>query len=185
MRLQIEQQFARIGLNIQEPVLDLHTTLPTVELNPKLPRVRAESPAPVIHIDQSECFADEGRRNLLDFALYCSEQAKADFAVGLKQQVEQGDILGDIPNGIKYPQLVYNSLGQTGDFNVSAIPQHAPRIWFDLYPVQTQYTPGSVNLQVHRGAVENNSRLGYVEVYLAQKNYLKINCIDNQVDMVA
>jgi hypothetical protein len=185
LQLRIDQQYAKIGLNISKPVLNLETTLPVVELDIKKPQIRIESPRPVLHIDQTQCFADAGKRKPLDFARYCSDQAQNDLAAGIDRIVEEGNMLGQIENGNSIPQLAAESAGDNLDFNVTAIPKQRPDIRFDIYPVKIELSRGSVNLQLQRAKYESNLQRGQVSAYMLQQNYIKVNWQESQLNLNA
>jgi hypothetical protein len=184
LQLRIDQQYAKIGLDIQKPVLNLQTTLPAIELDIKEPELKVESKRPVIHIDQTQCFADAGKRKPADFAAYCAEMARNNVMVGIGRVVEEGNFLGEIENGGTIPQLAAASMDENIDYNVTAIPKQRPDIWFDLYPVNIEPDRGTVDLRLHRGKVDSNFQWGQVNAYLRQQNYININWEESRLNQV-
>lgn len=184
LQLRIDQQYAKIGLDIQKPVLNLQTTLPAVELDIKKPQLKMESKRPVLHIDQTKCFADAGRRKPLDYAWYSADLARADVAQDTNCIVGEGNLLGQIENGGSIEQLAAQSMDEEIDFNVTAIPKQRPDIWFDLYPVKIELDRGTVDLQLQRGHVNTNFQWGKINAYLRQQNYIKINWQESRLNQV-
>ena len=184
LQLRIDQQYAKIGLDIKEPFLNLKTTLPAVELAIKEPQLKMESKRPVIHIDQTKCFADAGRRKPLDFAWYCADLARSDVAAAVDRIVSDGNYLAGIENGNSIPELAAASMDESIDFNVTFIPKQRPDIWFDLYPVNIDLDRGTVDLQLHRGEFDSNLQRGQVNAYLRQKNYININWEESRLNQV-
>ncbi|MEA1962362.1 MAG: DUF6470 family protein [Bacillota bacterium] len=174
MELHINQQYAKIGLNIQKPSLELRTTQPQIELKTTRPELSIESPRPRMTIDQSQCFADVNRRGIVDFARYNAQQGASDAMAGIARRASEGDMLAKI-NGITVEQLCADSAYQGEiDYNIGTIPKQPPRIDWDIRPVTTDLKRGTVDLRLHRGTFENNFQRGKVETYLLQKNYLDI-----------
>lgn len=182
LQLRIDQQYAKIGLGIEKPVLNLHTTLPAVELDIKKPQLKIESPRPVLHIDQTQCWADADKRKPLDFAWYCSDLARNDLTAGIGRIVDEGNFLGEIEKGGSIPQLAADSMDDRVDFNVTAVPKQRPDIWFDLNPVRVELDRGTVGLRLQRARFESNLQRGQVNAYLRQQNYININWEENQFD---
>ena len=186
MQLQIRSQLALIGLEINKPFLHLRTTMPKVELQIKKPEIKIHSPRPVLHIDQTQCFADAGKRTPSDFAAYYAEMAWSDSMEGIARRAQEGDMLAQIHKGYTIEKLAAQNLGEIADFNVTAIPKQPPRVWFDTYPVQFEFDPGYVETRLQMGTVEGNLQWGKVNIYLRQKNYLEINWVENsKVDLIA
>ena len=182
LQLQINQQYAQIGLNIQKPMLDLRTTKPQIELDIKEPRVQIHSPRPEIYIDQSQCFADAGKRSPLEFSWYYSDIARSDAAAGIDRIVSEGDMLAAIENGTTIADVAAMAVEENVDFNVTAIPKQPPKIDWNIQPVQIELERGSVDLKLHRGHIENNFQPGKINVYLAQKNFIEINWVGENLN---
>lgn len=187
MRLQINQQYAQIGLNIKKADFVLKNTLPKIELKTIRSELSIESPRPELHIDQSQCFADTDSRSPLEFSRHYASLARNAALEGIGRISMEGDMLAQIEQGTTLADVVMMSQEQEWGFNVAAVPQQPPRTWVDTYPVKINFAPGNTDLQLHRGEVINQCRQGQVEGYLAQKNYIEINWNnnDNHVNMTA
>lgn len=184
LQIRIDQQYAKIGLDIQKPFLNLKTTLPAVELDIKEPRLKMESKRPVIHIDQTQCFADAGKRKPLDFAWYCADLARSEAAAGIDRIVSDGNYLSQIDIGSSVPELAAASMDESVDYNLTAIPKQRPDIWFDLYPVRFELDRGIVDLQLQRGQFDSELQQGKVSAYLRQQNYIKIDWEESRLNQV-
>lgn len=185
MQLRMESQMALIGINATQPFLELRNRLPKIELQIEEPLLEIHSPRPVLHIDQTQCFADHHKRNLADFAAYYADLAWSDSMEGIARRAIEGDLLAQIHKDFSIGDLFARHLGETADYNVTAIPKQPPRIWVDTYPVQFNLKRGSVDLDYHPGQVNGYFHKGKLDIYLRQQNYLKIYCVDNKVDKVA
>lgn len=186
MELRIDQQWARLGLDIKKPQIKLETSAPAVQIQTSRRELEIEAPMPVLHIDQSQCFADAGLRNNEYFKEYCSQLSYSDYAQGLDRVVSEGHALANIENGVTIAQVAFNRCNPSPDpFTVTAIPKQPPRTWFDTFPVSYRFTPSKVDVNLRRGQVENHFERGSVNVYLAQKNYLEINWIQGKYDIQA
>lgn len=182
MRLQITSQLAKIGMETTRPFLALRTVPPQMELQIEEPKLHIHSPRPVLHIDQRQCFADMDKRTPAVFAAYYASQGWSESLEGIGRLTVEGDLLGQIENNYSLADLAMQDLGETIDFNVTAIPQQPPRTWVDTYPVEFDFQPGQVKANVQPGRVENNFQWGKVNIYIRQQNYLKIDWLENQLD---
>ena len=185
MQLQMKSQMALIGMNSTQPLLELRSRLPKIELQIEEPRLEIRSPRPVLHIDQTQCFADHHKRNLADFAAYYANLAWSDSMEGIARRAIEGDLLAQIHKDFSIGDLFTRHLGETAEFNVTAIPKQPPRIWIDTFPVQYKLKRGKVNLDFQPGQVDIRFHKGKLNIYLRQQNYLEIYYIDNKVDKVA
>lgn len=185
MQLQMRSQMALIGMETVHPFLELRNIRPQMELQIEEPQLQIRSPRPTLHIDQTQCFADMGKRTPEAFAAYYASQGWSDSLEGIGRMAMEGDLLGQIENNYSLEDLAMQDLGQTADFNVTAIPKQPPRTWVDTYPVEYQLQRGTVKADVQMGRVENHFRWGKVNTYLRQQNYLEIDWIDNKVDKIA
>ncbi|HZK43218.1 MAG TPA: DUF6470 family protein [Syntrophomonadaceae bacterium] len=174
LQIRIDQQFAKIGLDIQKPFLGMRTIHPKIELNIEKPQLEIHSPRPKIYIDQTQCFADMDKRTPSAFSEHWAgiARSKAFEAIGIISS--EGDMLGQIENGITLEDLAASAMDTQVDFNVTAVPKQPPKIDFDTRPVQIHYQKGKVNLHLNRGRVENHFEQGKINAYIRQQNYLNI-----------
>ncbi|MGS0763304.1 DUF6470 family protein [Syntrophomonas curvata] len=184
VHLQIHQQYARIGLNIKDPAIRLHTSHPRLEMKTRPGQLTMESPRPDLHIDQSKCFADAGLRSPEILRDYIASQALSDFMEGVGEVVSEGDALAQI-TGTSIADIAATCLDTNYVFDAKAIPQQRPDIRFDIYPVKIDYQPADADVRLRQGRVESNLERGKVEVYLRQKNYVEIRYAGENYNTVA
>lgn len=173
LRIRIEQQYARLGLHIQEPRVQLHSTLPILEMAAEKPQLQIKSQPPRLSIDQSQCFAAVNRRTPTEFSLYMREQARQRTLEAIAHIARVGDMLGAIETGVTVADvIVQEGMQETGELVAVSIP--APNIHFETYPLKIQYTPGKTRIQATPGRVENRFTRGQVQAYLIQQNQIAI-----------
>ena len=174
LQIRIDQQYAKIGLDIQKPQFTMQTTLPAIELDIEEPTLEIHSPRPRLTIDQSQCFADMDKRTPSQFMDYYAGLARQMGLEGIATITTDGDALANWQNGNTIESLAAADMGETIDFNVTAVPKQPPRIEWDIRPVEINYNRGRVGLQLRRGQVQTNFQWGKVSAYLRQQNYLNI-----------
>ncbi|MEN6390751.1 MAG: DUF6470 family protein [Syntrophomonas sp.] len=181
MQLRMTSQLARIGLDISKPTLTFQSTKPQVELAITPARLDITSPKPKVIIDQSQCFADEGRRGLLDFALYCTDYSRSEFSDAIDKRVSDGNNLAAIYAGSSIADLGKEAMQDEHIFEIRAIPQQPPKIEADVQPVSINYEPARVDTSLNKGIIEHQAQWGKVETYLKQRNYIDIQWIDEHI----
>lgn len=185
MELRINQQYAKIGLRISEPRLQLKSTQPKMQMHTQKPKLEMESPRPQIQIDQHQCFADANMRNPEDFRHYCLQKAQADYAQALDKIVSDGNRMASIDKGVTVEDMAADAMSEEYDFNMGFMPEHRPQINYQAQAVKFNFHRGTVDLQLQRGRVENTTQMGKVEAYIAQKNFLEINWLESKHNYLA
>ncbi len=186
LQLRIEQQYAKIAMDIKEPALKMQSTLPRLEIQITPAELEMESPRPRIHIDQRQCFADAGLKSPSVLSEACVARARSQVLEGIGRRVSEGNQLAQI-NGATVGAVAGNTyiFEDRLDFNCTAIPKQRPEISFDLQAVQVSYRPGDIQVQLRRGSVENNFEMGKVDIYLQQMNYAKMYCAEPNINASA
>ncbi|CFX12499.1 Uncharacterized [Syntrophomonas zehnderi OL-4] len=175
LQIRIDQQFAQLGLDIKKPAINLQTTLPAIELQIEEPRLEIHSPRPRLYIDQSQCFADMDKRSPAEFSRYYADLARQKGIEAIGIISSEGDYLANWQEGNTIEALAASAMDTQVDFNVTAVPQQPPRIDWEIRPVETNVSRGTIDLKLRRGQVQNNFQWGRVNAYIAQQNYLKIS----------
>jgi len=170
-----------IGLNIIEARVDLQTTPGQVNIETTPARLDLHSPTPVLHIDQRQCFADKGLRNIDAFMANWVAEAQSDYMTGLSRVVSNGNQLAGFKN-CSIADIVNSGSGQMPDFATKCVPQQPPDIYCEVYPVQFNNQAAKVNFEYIPARVESNSQPGQVETYLIQKPLLEISWVGKKLD---
>lgn len=182
LQIRIDQQYAKLGLNIQKPSINLQTTLPAIELSIEEPRLEINSPRPKLYIDQSQCFADMDKRSPAEFSRYYADLAQQKGIEAIGTISGEGDYLANWQEGNTVEELAVSAMDTQVDFNITAIPKQPPKIDWEIHPVDINLIRGTVDLQLRRGQVQNNFEWGRVNAYIAQKNYLNISWYDPKIN---
>ncbi|MDI3327910.1 MAG: DUF6470 family protein, partial [Alicyclobacillaceae bacterium] len=98
-QIQIDQQFARIGL--ERVPAEWRITSPPAELNmhQELPRLEIRQIPGKLDIDQSEAFAQEGLMSIFDLNRKEAERARRAALEGIAETAEWGDRFAHIERG--------------------------------------------------------------------------------------
>lgn len=183
MQIKIDQQYARIGLQIQKPQIQIHSTLPALKLQTEQSQLQIDSRPPKLSIDQTRCFEAVNRRSPAALSDLQSNQALRDVLQGIARVGQEGDQLGAIENHYSIADLAaQNTFERPAEVTISAMPP--PSIHFEVYPLQIQYTPGRIQGEAQRGQVKSDFEWGKVQAYVAQQNYIHIKAEPSGYDIL-
>lgn len=188
IRLQMNSQMAKIGMQITQPTTTYDIKKPQLNLQSKNPRIKMETKNPKVYIDQTEAFADAGLKNIDRFTRDNVAEAKKLFLQGISRVVNQGDELSDIHNvnddTTIASQAEYNASGQfQHEWGYTHIPKNGPKFTPIKGEVNISLERGEVKGQFDKGEVRTTLNRGNVDIYLRQRNRLEINISKgNQLD---
>lgn len=180
LQLNINQQYAQIGINTKPPQIKLHSTLPRVEIQTTPANMEIQSPQPVLHIDQSQCFAEAGLKSTAALREDLVAQAKSDALEAIATMANDGDQLAKIV-GSSIADVIANKWPKYRDSTMVSMPASRPQISFETSPINYSYNPAVVDLHLNRGVADSNLDWGKVELYMLQKNSIKMYCTEAQL----
>lgn len=177
MQLRMQQELVKIGLDIKAPMLKLDIKAPQILMNTEPMKINMESPRPEMQLDQTQCWADRGHRNLEDFAAYCVELSQEAFHKNVDEIVSDGNRIAKLDGTTVASLAVESSGGDPVEMVVDAVPKHRPQVNWNISPVHYQVERGQVNLELDQGKVFNNFEMGYARAYILQQNSLSIDWV--------
>lgn len=185
LRLQMNSQMAKIGLNIKKHDFTMDTKNPKLNLEINKPEIEIETTKPKVNIDQTEAFADAGIKNTERQMRDMASEAVRVMLKGIERNVSQGDQLADIhkvsDDTVIANQAYHNAFGQFEyDWALDFIPKHGPEFTPIKGEVNIRLKKGTVNGQLDRGDVQTKFNRGKVETYLRQKNKLDIKVFEGK-----
>lgn len=180
MQLRMNSQAARIGMNISEPFLRMQIEEPQISMKTEPSQLRIESQKSTVTIDQSECFADEGHRNIRQFMDYWVGYSKREYSRGIARTVAVGNRLAAIHTGYSIADMARDAMYEEKEFNIVAIPDQPPEIEVIVERGSFDYKPAEVRLELRMGDIEYSPQLGDVQIYMARYNRLNIEWIDDR-----
>jgi len=177
LRLNITQQFARIGLEHQKTKLELRQPMAQMELKQTAPSMQMEGGRGQLIIDGSEARAALGHRPPVETVLHICAQVR-----GIVNEVI-GDIAaeGDQLMRIERKTTIGNIAHQRWNIGPMPIQDVGP---FSYTPVRIDYVPKeteitwdvhpNADIQVQPQPIDLQVTPGYVKPYIAQQNWLEI-----------
>lgn len=182
LRLNISQRYAKIELNIQQPKTDLKNSLPQIELSTEAAKVEISQPHGQLEIDQSPCRASLGIKNWTEFSRDFADMGRNGLLESVANTVEEGNRLASVE---KEPEAIFNISAEKlfpepAELTIGWIEN--PIINFHLNPPEINATTGNLDLQLHRGTVENNFQWGKVNSGILQYQSIKFWTTENKYD---
>lgn len=181
LQLQINQTWAQIGIKSTPGTLQVQNPGYTLDMSVTQPQIRVEATLPQITIDQSQCFAEAGRKGLTAFSADMVSYAKSAMLGSIARIAEQGNEMAALPNAVNViaEQGYSNAYDQfEKEFGMVTIPTSRPKIGLKEGTVDIQVTPGEVvnNTTLQKTSLQYTK--GAVEVYLKQRPSIDVRFVD-------
>lgn len=184
VELRITQQYARIGVNTTPVSMNFQSSRAKIESTTVPAQLEIESPRPVLHIDQSQCFADAGLKSPSCFTAERAAEGHQGIMEAIERISAKGDQLAKI-KGASVADIALQRTTETHVYDVKAIPQQPPEIRCEVYPVKFDYQPAQIERTVTPASIDTAITPGRVDIYLLQQNHLEINWRGNNYDQTA
>ncbi len=186
MRIQMQSQYGRIGIETQSAQMEIDSDLPKLDIDIVEPEISIESTLPKVQISQQQAFSESGLKGILELTAETAQMSRQLLLGGIQRVSNQGDQLADITKPDPVPDIArYNSWEQfQKDYNMATMPVSGPDI---------EVIEGETDIQFERGRVTNNTQVskpvieyipGGVEINMLQYPELKIWTTDSEVDIL-
>lgn len=185
IRIQMQQQYAKLGLEITPPQIELKTTKAEIQLETKAAVVEMHTEPGVLEIDQTPCRRSLGLKNNTDFNADYVEAGRQGALDAIANIVYQGDQMAAIENhdNVIASMAAANSIQEPGELVWARI--ESPIIHYQPGKVTYNVSRPKINLDYRAGTVENTLHRGTVRGYLLQEPELKIWTTGSRVDVSA
>jgi len=174
LRLNIEQTYAKLELNITKPFLEIQTTAPQIQLETEAATVEISQPRGELEIDQYPSRASYGYQNFSDRTSRIAEEARQSVLEYIGRTAEEGDRLARIESGENAILAIIEEHAIPEPLEVGITPITPPYINYQVNPPQFNFIPGKVELNLQRGTIDLNLRRGTVEGRIAQYNSVRM-----------
>ncbi len=183
MGLVIDSQSAKIGVNIYNASLNRQSREAKIGIKTEQAQIQIDSTMPKVNIDQSQCFSESGLKSMAELTADYASKGIGKMYQGVARIVAQGNQLAQIGSNPIPEQAKYNAYGQfEHSFGIVTMPRSRPDVILIKGQLDIGVT-GDVNLNYQPGAMDAQYNAGKVEVYLAQKNYMKTRYEKTALDL--
>jgi len=183
VRVVIEQQGAVIGITQQRPWIRVReSTRPVLALQRQMPRLEISGGGVSVRVDQTECFAERGYKPPAVFADECVRAGRQAARDGVARRTAEGDFLASIEQGAGIADLVVPE--EKCEVVLALLPRTRPTIEVLEEPLRFTVTPGRVTLDFTPGTVSVGvPSWPYLQVYLQQEPFIRIQAVPEKIDL--
>ncbi len=180
-QIRLESTFAKIGIQTEKPIqtIEQPKAIQTIE-QPKA-QLSIETVPARLTIDQTEAWAQLGFKTIPRLVEENAQNGKQTAMEGIARRVRQGDELMEIESGINpFPsQAIENGYKPEAQLSIGWIPSHGSvNIHYQPADVQINATPQKPNIDLQVRKPIHDYTPGKVNIYLEQKNTLKIDFVN-------
>jgi len=148
-------------------------------------RLEIKTEQPRVLIDQTQCFAEAGRKSLFELSLENTAISRQRILEAIGRLAQDGDLLMRIENGFDaIPTIAEQNAWPEIDYNLGLIPQSRPKIDV-MGSLEINFIPGKVEINVQPQKPEIKYTPGAVEIYLAQRASISIRYLGEKIDYQA
>jgi hypothetical protein len=186
LRLEITQQFGRLGLDVEKPSREMRTPAAEMEIQQPAATLEIDQGLGQLNIDGEEARAALGIKTNLRLVSDMAEQGRQIALEVIGDMSAEGDQLMSIEKGMTIGEIAH----QKWNSGPMPIEDTGP---FSYTPVDISYTPRPTRLdwtvhpnadvQVRPQPVEYSYTPGAVHTYVAQKNWLQIDVRGQHLNM--
>lgn len=186
MDLKISTTPSIIGINRTPGKLEMLQPKADMEIHTEHAKIEILTEQIRVQIDQRIPFAEAGLKNYLESTKEYAELGKRKAMEGISRIVDQGNAFIEIQNIEANPvaqQAEQNAFHwNDAEFNFDMIPKTRPQIDFIGGNVDIQIHEGKSNIKTQANMPKINYERGNIEIYLKQKNSIKIDFVGKGID---
>lgn len=183
--LRIEHTYGQIGIDAYNSELQIQSKLSKLNLQHSDAKIQIEKESPKVVIDQHECFATAGLKNvfeLTDEAAQLGMQQSMEYAA---KKAAEGDALANIKSKSNtIAEIARQNTVDQHEFNIDLIPKARPKIEIEGY-IKFSLEKGQVVGNIEDGYIDINFSNPRLDMYLKVKPSLSIEYIGNNFDAYA
>jgi len=182
IELQISQQFARIGLQINDAQYDLNQKKPDLQIKQSPAQLDLEVTQPDLRVDYTPMLESLGLGSIAFITRNFVNETQQQYLVDIEKQIQVGDQMGAIENGLSIGKIIDQSL-QPQDSEIELV---------SLSPIDITYQPATIKSQAQLGGVDMNFSFGKISAenfvfpsikgFMEQEAYLKIESVGQVFD---
>lgn len=185
MGLTINTQYPMVGIRKTDAFITIKNRMPTFEAISKMPSIRIDIEHAKINIDQRECFAEIG---LKDIGVFTGDIAQSSKEAGFKATAaisRKGDALARVDKNPKaIPAMAKEALISRKDYTVDSVPKSKPGTRISGGTIDINWDMGYMELKAVTKKPVVSATKGNIEIYLLQKGYIRITYEDEGFNAV-
>lgn len=187
MRIVMQSKMALLGMQTTNAQANLHNAQPVVEMETTPGELNMKVDLPKVEIDQRQCFSESGLKGVLELSSDNVKEAVQLMYASVGRIAEQGNQLTNFHEGNAIAeQAYYNAYDQfDNEFNMVTMPMSRPQITVKEGKVNLSPTQARLKFTPKLTKPELDYKPGKVDIYLRQKNELRISVEGQNIDLKA
>lgn len=168
LRINIDQQNAKLALSITDPAISLRRKPAKLEMHTEAAVLEIRQSPGTMVIDQSPCRASYGLKTITQFTGDFAQKGMQAAFEAIGEIAEEGERLARIESGEN--AIVAIAVENSTDEPVEVVLKSIPRPYIHYYPqpVEYNYRAGQLNVQYQRGDVDLQLNRGVVDITMVQ-----------------
>ncbi len=184
MRLEINTQLAKVGINRTDALISIESQRPVVEAKYRPPSMDINIEHAKIAVDQTQCFNEIGYKKPDTLAADLAKRFQRDGLNGIAAVAQKGDVLAKVNKNPKaIPDLAKYALRETVDFTVEALPKSRPGVSIDQGTININWDMGHIEFRALLNKPKIHATRASIEVYLLQKPDIEITYRGKAIDI--
>jgi len=179
MALQINTTWAKIGINTSRAKISIEQPKGELTIKQIKASLNIDREIPRVIIDQYQCFAEAGLKNLEDFTKEYAELGRQGVLEGIGRRATEGNMMAEFEKGNPISKIAEQNAFPIYDYNINFIPKSRPKIEVKGY-LNIDVELGKVIVNYKPNKPEIKYKHGNIEFYLRQKGNIKIRYIDEE-----
>ncbi|MHB8073691.1 DUF6470 family protein [Desulfosporosinus fructosivorans] len=179
LRINISTQPIRLDYSINNAQMNLQTTQPKIQLQTTPAIVEISQPCGELTIDQTSCRYAIGFKNISDLARDVAAEGRQTVMETIGRIAQEGEQMAGTSSNV----LANIAANSTVSKDVEVIYAHIPLpdISYQANPVRFNPIDGNVDLNLHRGTVQQDYRRGSVDIQVTQYPSIEISTVDVKI----
>lgn len=185
MELRIQSQNALIGIERTEGQFEIRQHQWPMDLSTTDPQLEVHMEEAVLLIDQHQCFAEAGLKNIMELGRTFAAKSRAAALKSIARIAQEGKEMADFHKGVVIPEQAKRRFNfRKQEFTYTMIPKSRPEITVIPGEVTGTFRKGSVDIRVGKITPDVTYHRGQVNVYLKQKNSIQIDYVGKNIDVL-
>lgn len=183
IKLNMEQQPAKLSLEITDPVLRIETTPPQIQLSSEPAIVEINRTDGKLEINQYPCRYSIGFKNVFDFAYDAAQEGKRIVLETIGRIAAEGDRISHIESGENAIANIATESNFPEPPDVTWARTASPEINYQPGTIEFNPIYGKVNLNLKRGTVNLELQRGEVHGRISQYQSVRFWTTQSNVDL--
>lgn len=172
-----------IGIAQNRPAITQESTQPVLQLDRRAPRLEISGGGVSVRVDQTECFIERGYKPPSVLANECAGAGRGAALEGIARRATEGDFLPSVEKGAAIADLALPE--EKCEVALALLPRTRPVVELVEEPLRFAVVPGRITVNFTPGTVKvvEVPSWPYLQVYLQQEPFIRIQAVPEKIDV--